>query len=136
MGVGVFFTENRGWVGTENAFFICFGMSGHDLPPHRLSPYAPQVETPAPSAPGRTAKHRQQRRACQMQGRPPTTGRAPARHARTLDALHRSAHDTRQAAPGRSRRRRGWRVCNHSIMCIVVVLPLAWFNGSNVHNFR
>lgn len=46
-------------------------------------------------------------------------------HARTLDTLHRSALDTRQAARGRSVRRRGWRawsvsetvqICTHSNM--------------------
>ena len=78
MGVGVFFAEKRGWVDRENAFFICFGMSGHHLPHPRRSLYAPQVETTAPSAPGRTAQHRQQRRPYQIQGRPHTAGRAPA----------------------------------------------------------
>ena len=38
-------------------------------PPHpRRSLYAPQVDTPAPSAPGRTTQHRQQHRPCQNQG--------------------------------------------------------------------
>lgn len=78
MWVGVFCTGKRGWVGTENAFFICFGMNGHHLPHPRRSLYTPPVETPAPSAPGRTAQHRQQRRPCQIQGRPPTTGHTPA----------------------------------------------------------
>ena len=76
-GAGVFCTGKRGWVGMENAFFICFGMSGHHLPHPWRSLYTPRVETTAPSAPGRTAQHRQQHMPCQMQGRPPTTGRAP-----------------------------------------------------------
>lgn len=97
MGVVVFCAEKRGWAGRKNAFFICFGMNGHDLPHPRLSPYTPEVETPAHSAPGRTAQHRQQHRPYQMQGRP-----RKARHTRP-DAGH--------AAPGRSGRRRGWSVC-------------------------
>ena len=57
-------------------------------PDPRLSPYTPEVETPAPSAPGQTAQHRQQHRACQT--------RHTGTHARTLDTLHRSALDIRQ----------------------------------------
>lgn len=59
----------------KSAFFICFGMSGHDLPHPRRSLYAPQVDTPAPSAHGTTAQHRP----CQLQGRPPTTDHTPTR---------------------------------------------------------
>lgn len=56
----------------------------------------PRRYTPAhSSAPGRTAHDRQQHR--------PHTGT----HARTLDTLHRSALNTRQAAWGRSGRCRG-----------------------------
>nr|DAQ31020.1 MAG TPA: hypothetical protein [Caudoviricetes sp.] len=65
----------------------------------------PQVKTPAPSAPGRTAQHR------------PRTGA----HARTLDALHRSALDTRQAARDRSGRRRALVCCTRNVfMCLYV----------------
>lgn len=58
--------------------------------------YTPPVETPAPSAPGRTAQHRQQGKPCQMQGRP--------RHAPT----HTPGRWTRctglHSIPGRPRR--------------------------------
>ena len=77
MGVGVFCTGKRGWVGRENAFFFEKFYRGHDPPHPQRSPYTPPVETPAPSAPGTTAQRRQQRRPCQMQGRPPTTNSAP-----------------------------------------------------------
>ena len=61
--------------------------------------YMPRRCTPAPSsAPGRTAQHRPS----QMQGRPRKTRRTGT-HARTLD---RSTIDTRQAARGKSGRRR------------------------------
>ena len=102
-----------GWVWRGNAFFICFGMSGHHLPHPRRSLYTPPVETPAPSAPGMTTQHRQQGRPRQMQDNPRKTRRTDT-HARTLDTLHRSALDTRQAAPGRSGRRQGWRACSVS----------------------
>ena len=72
-------------------------------PDPRLSPYTPEVETTAPSAPGRTAQHRQQRRPCKA--------RRTGIHARTLDTLHRSALDTRRTAPGKSGRWRGWTAC-------------------------
>lgn len=71
------------------------------------SGYMPRRCTPTPSsAHGRATQHRQQHRPCQMQGRQRT-----GTHARTLDTLHWSALDTRQAAPGRSGRRRGWTAC-------------------------
>ncbi len=132
MGVGVFFAEKRGWVGTENAFFICFGMSGHDLPHPRRSLHTPQVETPAPAHPD----------GLHITGS--KTGRTRCRadhtrhdtHAQTLDTLHRSALNTRQAAPDRSWRRRGWRACNPSIMCIMIALSQAWYIDSRLYKYH
>lgn len=57
-------------------------------------------------------------------------------HARTLDTLHRSASDTRQAAPGRSGRRRGWAACNPSIMCIMIALSQAWYIDSILYKYH
>lgn len=59
----VLICEGRVGVGkrnTENAFFFEKFYRGHDLPHPRRSLYTPPVETPAPSAPGTTAHHRQQ----------------------------------------------------------------------------
>lgn len=101
-GVGV------GKRNAKNAFFFEKFYRGHDLPHPRRSLYTPPVETPAhSSAPGTAEQHRQQRRPCQIyQG-----GQVPGQTAaRTLDTLHWSALDTRQATPGRSGRRR-WRAC-------------------------
>nr|DAG23299.1 MAG TPA: hypothetical protein [Caudoviricetes sp.] len=72
-------------------FFIFFGGRATH-PPRTLLPTMPRRCTPAtPSAPGRTAHDRQR----------------TDTHARTLDTLHRSAPDTRQAARGRPGWRRG-----------------------------
>lgn len=86
-------------------------------------PYMPLRCTPAhSSAPGTTAHDRQQGRPGQMQDRPHTRHDT---HTRTLNTLHRSALDTRQAAPGRSHRRQRWmagsvsetvQICTHSNM--------------------
>ena len=119
----------------RNAFFICFGMSGHHLPHPRRSLYTPPVETPAPSVPGMAAQHRQQHRPCQMQDNPRKTRRTDT-HARTLDTLHQSALDTRQDAPGRSWRGVGWTVCNPSIMCIMIALSQAWYIDSRLHKYH
>lgn len=103
MGVGCF-SQERGGGRQKNAFFEFFlrRLSTHPHP--RRSLYTPPVETPAPSAPGQTAAHRRQHsKPRHNQGR-----QVPGRtDARTLDTLHRSALDTRQAAPVRSYRR--WR---------------------------
>lgn len=81
----------------------------------------PRRCTPAPSsAPGMTTQHRQQRRPCQNQGGASTRAdHAHSRprtstHSRTLDTLHRSALDIRQAAPGRSHRRRAGSVSDRA----------------------
>ena len=88
----------------ENAFFFEKFYRGHDLPHPKRSLYTPPVETTAPSTPGQTAQHRQQEQA--VPDARQTTPRTDT-HARTLDTLHRSALDTRQAASGRSDRVRG-----------------------------
>lgn len=77
------------------------------------APCIPLRCTPAHSStPGTAAHDRQQRRPCKA--RPTGT------HARTLDTLHRSAPDTRQAAPGRSGRRKGWAACVvRSVKCTI-----------------
>ena len=67
--------------------------------PTPSAPYIPRRCTPAPSAPGTTAHDRQQRNPCPNARQ--TTPRTDT-HARTLDTLHRSALDTRQAASCRS----------------------------------
>lgn len=58
-------------------------------------------------------------------------------HAQTLDTLHRSALDTRQAARGRSVRRRGaGERENSSIMRIVIALSQAWYIDSNMNKYH
>lgn len=80
---------------TKNAFFFEKFYRGHDPPHPRRCLYTPPVETPAhSSAPGTAAHNKRQGRPCQMQ-------------AQTMqDTAHRSALNTRQAAAGRSYRRR------------------------------
>jgi hypothetical protein len=84
----VSFCEDGVGVGKGNAFFFEKFYRGT----HRAGlggGYIPRRCTPTtPSAPGQTTQHRKQRR--------PRTDT----HARTLDTPHRSALDTRQAAPG------------------------------------
>lgn len=59
------------------------------------------------------------------------------RHAQTLDTLHRSAPDTRQAAPGRSGRcRGGWAACDPSIMRIMIALSQAWYIDSRLYKYH
>ena len=99
--------------------------------------YIPRRCTPAnSSAPGRTTQHRQQHRPCQMQGRPPTTGRAPP---------HTPGRWTRctglHSIPGRPRRvdqdgAGGWAVCNPSIMCIMIALSQAWYIDSRLYKYH
>lgn len=94
-GVGV------GKRNSENAFFFEKFYRGHDLPHPRRSLYTPRVETPAPSAPGRTTQHRQQRRPCQIPGR----ASVRADHATTLpDVGHVAPVCTRYQTD-----RAGWR---------------------------
>ena len=73
-----FFSEKTMFVTLYVGLLLC-GKGGRGIhPPHpRRSLYTPPVDTPAPSAPGRTAHDRQQHRPRQMQGKPPTAGRAP-----------------------------------------------------------
>ena len=94
--------------GTDRA-----GLGGGCIP--RRCPPAPS------SAPGQTTQHRQQGRPCQNQSKQVPGHTA----ARTLDTLHLSALDTRQAARGRSYQRRRWmalsvsetvQICTHSNM--------------------
>ena len=97
-----------GWVlvarPPKNAFFFEKFYRGHHLPNPRLSPYTPPV-THSPQrtradcgtqAAGQTVPDARQT----VHNKPRTDT-----HAQTLDTLHRSAPDTRQAAPGRSYRR-------------------------------
>lgn len=56
--------------------------------------------------------------------------------AQTLDTLHRSALDTRQATPGRSYRRQCWRAGSSSIMRIVIALSQAWYIDSNMNKYH
>ena len=65
----------EGGVGMEGKRLFYFGRRRRDSPP----PPGPLAQFPpgGPSAPGQTAQHRQQRRPCQMQARPPTASHAP-----------------------------------------------------------
>lgn len=93
-----------GWVLAMKAPFLFWSEETGLTCPTPGAPCIPRRRPPASSSThGTPAHHRQQGRPCQMQGRP-----CKARHART-DAAP-SAHDTRQATPGRSGRRR-WRAC-------------------------
>ena len=84
---------------SKNAFFLGFGIGGHHLPHPRRSLYTPQVETSAPPA-HPDGLHSTGRARCKADHAIHGT------HAQTPDTLHRSAPDTRQAAPGRSGRLR------------------------------
>ena len=88
----------------ENAFFFEKFYRGHDLPHPRLAPYTPPV-SPCTLQRTRTACTAQ----ASGQAAPNARQTAPRTdtHARILDTLHRFALDTRQAARGRSYRRRG-----------------------------
>ena len=93
MGVGVFCTGKRGWVGRESAFFILVG-DGDTHHPTPGAPCIPRRWRPQPPA------HPERLHST-------GSGTDHAKHgtyARTLDTLHR----------GRSGRRRGWRVCSVS----------------------
>lgn len=58
-------------------------------------------------------------------------------HARTLDTLHRSALNARQAARGRLGRRRGaGGRGNTSIMRIMIALSQAWYIDSNLNKYH
>ena len=63
------YAEKRGRVSRESAFFEFFLREVSTTPPP-ARPIYPRGGDPSPSAPGRTAHDRQQRRPCQMQGRP------------------------------------------------------------------
>lgn len=89
----------------ESAFFILVGGDETHLPHPRRSLYTPPVDTPAPAHPER--RHTTGSRADRARYRADHARQGT--HARTLDTLHRSALDTRQAARGRSVRRRCWR---------------------------
>lgn len=76
-------------VGMERELlFIVRDGRGHDLPHPRRSLYTPPVEATAPSAPGRTAQHRQQRAVLDARQTAHSRPRTDT-HARTLDTLHR-----------------------------------------------
>lgn len=131
-GVGV------GKRNTENAFFFEKFYRGHDLPHPRRSLYTPPVETPAPAHPnGLHTTGSRAGRARTRAGQVPGQTMQGTTHARALDTLHRSALDARQAAPGRSVRRRGaeWR-CNPSIMRILIALSQAWYIDSNMNKYH
>lgn len=121
---GVFFAEKRGWVGEENAFFEFFLREASTAPPP-ARPIYPRGGDPSPQRTrnGYTAQAAGQT----MQSKA---------HPRTLDTLHRSALDTRQAAPGKSGRRRRWRACISSIMRIVIALSQAWYIDSNMNKYH
>lgn len=115
----MFCTGKRGWVAYdttfENAFFEFFQrrLSTHPTPgascmPRRWRPQPPAHPERLHSTGSSAGRART--RAGQVPGQ---TTQGTTR-ARTLDTLHRSALDTRQAAPGRSGRRRGWRAFNAS----------------------
>ena len=113
-------------------------------PPHpRRSLYAPQVDTPAPSAPGRTTQHRQQHRPCQNQGgastradhahNRPHTAHTPGRWTRCA-GLHSIPDRPRRDRSGR-RRGAGGRG-NTSIMRIVIALSQAWYIDSILYKYH
>lgn len=140
MGVGVFCTGKRGWVGCdtnpENAFFEFFQrrLSTCPTPGAPCIPLGWRPQPPAHpdrlhstgSSAGRARYARQT-----AHNRPRTDT-----HARTLDTLHRYAPDTRQAAPGRSGRWWGWRAGNSSIMRIMIALSQAWYIDSNMNKYH
>lgn len=125
---GVSFCEDGVGVGkrnAENAFFEFFQrrLSTHPTP---VAPCIPLRWRPQPPAhpdglhsTGSSADH----------ARHDT-------HARTLDTLHRSAPDTRQATPGDRDGSRCWRVGNSSIMRIVIALSQAWYIDSNMNKYH
>lgn len=95
MGAGCF-AQKRGGGYAGKAPFLNF-FYARCRPPHpRLAPYTPEVETPAPSAPGTTAHHRQQDRPCQMQGRPRKARHTPGRWTRCT-GLHSIPNRPRRA---------------------------------------
>lgn len=80
----------------KNAFFLGFGIGGHDLPHPRRSLYAPPVH---PCTLQRTRTDCTRQAAAQAVPNARQTMHTGI-HAQTLDTLHRSALDARQAAPG------------------------------------
>ena len=76
-----------------NAFFICFGMSGHDLPHPRRSLYTPPVSLSPQRTRTRTTQHRQQRRLNQIPGQTAHSILHTGTHDRTLDTLCRVNRD-------------------------------------------
>ena len=113
----------------KSAFFEFFLREVSTTPPPR-APHIPQRWRPKPQ---RTRTDCTAQAAGQAV---PDARQTMPRHARTLDTLHRSALDTRQAAPGKSGRRRGWSVCNPSIMRIVIALSQAWYIDSILHKYH
>lgn len=57
-------------------------------------------------------------------------------HARTLDTLHRSALDTRQATRGDRDGGGRWRAGDPSIMRIMIALSQAWYIDSNMNKYH
>ena len=103
----MFFAGKRGWVAFdttfENAFFEFFLCEmSTTAPPAR--PLYPSGGDPSPQ---RTRTDYTAQAAAQAVPDARQTMTRTGTHARMLDTLHRSALDTRQAAPGRSGRRRG-----------------------------
>lgn len=134
MGAGVFCPGKRGWVVCDTAFETAFfileifrathraGLGGGCMP-RRWIPQPTAHPDRLHSTGSSTGRAREPGRG-KYQGRPHT-----GTHARTLDTLHRSALDTRQAAPGRSGRCKGWRACNADLLhtqhfCVLVRLIL------------
>lgn len=93
----------------KNAFFFEKFYRGHDPPHPRRSLYTPPVDTPAPAHPERLH----------------ITGSRAGRSGCKAD--HAGQIGTAAGC---------WMAGNRFIVCIMVVLPLAWFIGSNMHNFR
>ena len=121
----------------KNAFFEFFLREALTTPP-TARPIYPRGGDPVPSAPGRTAHHRQQRRPCQNQG-----GQIPGQ---TMQGTtHTPGRWTRctglHPIPDRPRRvdRTGggrWRVGDSSIMRIVIALSQAWYIDSNMNKYH
>lgn len=100
MGGGVFFAGKRGMDRQRKRLFLIFFYGDYRPAPPPALPVYPAGGDPSP---------RSTRNGCTRQAAGQTTPRTDT-HAQKLDTLHRSALDTRQAAPGRSGRRRRWKV--------------------------
>lgn len=91
----------------ERLFYLLRNERASPAPPPAL-PVCPSGGDPSPQ---RTRTDCTRQAAAQAV---PDARQTMPRHAQTLDTLHRSALDARQAVPGRSGRRRGWRSCSVS----------------------